>query len=325
MVAESAFSRLKSRAQPISLFPVTDDIAGLRIFMVNAYFVGDPNASDHAWVLVDAGLPYSAGRILSAAHKRFGPDAAPLAIVLTHGHFDHVGAVKELAEYWDVPVYAHPQEMPYLTGQTDYPPPDPTVGGGMMAYMAGLYPSKAINLGTRVQALPEDGRVPFLDHWRWIHTPGHTEGHVSLFRDLDRVVLAGDAFITTNQESTWSVLTQRPVIHGPPTYYTPDWAQAKESVEKLAHLVPLIAATGHGMPMRGEKLEQDLHRLAENFDQMAVPSQGRYVHEYDPERPSAHSALTTFAKEAGPKALVGLGIAAGAVAGWWSARPRRKP
>jgi glyoxylase-like metal-dependent hydrolase (beta-lactamase superfamily II) len=117
---------------------VTHDIAGLRFFMVNAYLVGDPNAADRAWVLVDTGLAYSARRILNAAYKRFGENAHPLAILLTHGHFDHVGAVKELAEYWDVPVYAHRQELPYLTGREDYPPPDPTVGGGMMAYMASL-------------------------------------------------------------------------------------------------------------------------------------------------------------------------------------------
>jgi glyoxylase-like metal-dependent hydrolase (beta-lactamase superfamily II) len=42
--------------------------------------------------------------------------------VLTHGHFDHVGSVIELADYWNVPVYAHKLELPYLVGQMDYPP-----------------------------------------------------------------------------------------------------------------------------------------------------------------------------------------------------------
>ena len=37
--------------------------------------------------------------------------------------------------------------------------------------------------------------------WRWVHTPGHTAGHVSLFRDADRTLIAGDAFVTTKQES----------------------------------------------------------------------------------------------------------------------------
>lgn len=315
-------SRLKAHAQPISLIPVADDIAGLRILMVNVYFVGDPNAEDRSWVLVDTGLPRSTGQILRAAEQRFGRETHPVAIVLTHGHFDHVGAVKELAEHWDVPVYAHELELPHLTGQVDYPPPDPTVGGGMMSYMSSMYPHTAIDLGGRVQALPPDGRIPLLPHWRWIHTPGHTRGHVSLFRDQDRALIAGDAFITTNQESAMSVLTQYPVIHGPPKYYTSDWAAAKESVQVLAHLQPAIAATGHGVPMQGEQLERSLLNLAEHFDEIAVPRQGRYVHEYDAKRPEGKSVLATAGTEMAPFLLIAGGLAAGIAAGLAS-RSRR--
>ena len=66
----------------------------------------------------------------------FGHGNRPAAILLTHGHFDHVGALKTLAEEWDVPVYAHTLELPYLTGRSSYPPPDPSVGGGAMAAMS---------------------------------------------------------------------------------------------------------------------------------------------------------------------------------------------
>lgn len=322
MVAPT-LSRLRAHAQPISLFPVTQDVTGLRIVMVNAYFIGDPRSADRSWVLVDTGLPRSTEPIIHAAEKLFGKDRPPLAIVLTHGHFDHVGAVQDLARHWNVPVYAHQKELPYLTGAKVYPAPDPTVGGGLMAYIAGVYPRGPINLGHRVEPLPLDGRVPLLPGWRWIHTPGHTEGHISLFRDHDRVLIAGDAFITTNQESFMSILTQYPVIHGPPTYYTPDWAAAKESVHVLAEEHPSIAATGHGMPIEGDALESGLQNLARNFDRIAVPRQGHYVHEYDSSRPDLKSVWRTLGQTYAPVLAIALGIGTGLAAAFLVRRNRR--
>ena len=255
---------------------VAPGLARLRVAFVNLYLAGDPS-SDAPWTLIDAGLPYSAHQIEKAAAARFGHGRKPEAILLTHGHFDHVGALDTLARRWDVPVYAHPLEMPYLTGRSDYPPPDPTVGGGAMARLACLYPRSGIDLGGRVQALPDEGTVPGLPDWRWVHTPGHSPGHVSFFRDADRVLVAGDAFVTVQQESATAVLLQAPQVHGPPAYFTPDWPSARQSVERLSALEPEVAATGHGVPMSGRLLRQQLERLAQDFDRVAVPTHGRYV------------------------------------------------
>jgi len=245
--------------------------------IVNLYFVGEPGAGDGGWVLVDAGLPGSAPAIVAAVEERFGAGARPSAIVLTHGHFDHVGALKTLAERWDVPVYAHELELPYLTGRASYPPPDPTVGGGGMAFMSRAFPRGPIDLGPRVRVLPPDDTVPGMPGWRWIHTPGHAPGHVSLFRDGDRTLIAGDAFVTTKQESLYSALTQRREINGPPAYFTQNWDDARDSVQRLVALRPAVAATGHGVPMRGDEMLQALDRLARDFDEVARPSHGRYV------------------------------------------------
>jgi glyoxylase-like metal-dependent hydrolase (beta-lactamase superfamily II) len=255
--------------------PVAPGVAALKLMIVNVVFVGEPGGK---WVLVDAGMPYCTDYVRAAAERRFGPRARPEAIVLTHGHFDHVGALPMLANEWDVPIYAHRMEMPYITGRSPYPPPDPTVGGGMMARLSPLYPRGPYDFSRHTRTLPEDGSVPGLPDWRWVFTPGHTPGHVALFRDHDRTLIAGDAFVTTKQESALGAFSHYPTIHRPPAYYTPDWFSAYDSVRKLADLRPAAAVTGHGVPMRGRELTEGLDRLVTNFHE-EMPARGRYVRE----------------------------------------------
>ena len=255
---------------------VATDLSYVLDRFVNVCFVGTPGAADREWVLIDAGLPGSAARLKRAAAQMFGVESRPAAILLTHGHVDHVGAIHTLARDWDVPVYAHALEMPYLTGRSSYPPSDPFVGGGAMSVLSVLFPRGPLDLGSRVHALPDDGRVPGLRDWRWIPTPGHAPGHVSYVRDADRTLVAGDAFVTTKQESLIAALTQRPELHGPPMYFTPDWNAARTSLRHLADYAPNAAITGHGPPMRGARLQSELRQLASQFDARARPAHGRY-------------------------------------------------
>lgn len=263
------------RLSPLGgLQELTPDVARVLLVMVNAYLVG---RRDGPWVLVDAGLPGQARTLLRVARERFG-DRPPEAIVLTHGHFDHIGALRDLLEVWNVPVYAHRLELPYLTGRSAFPPPDVTVGGGLMALSSPLFPPGPFDFGDRVRELPTDGSIPGMPGWRWLHTPGHSPGHVSLWREEDGTLIVGDAFVTTPQESMLGALTQFPKeVRRPPAYYTPDWERARESVRRLSALRPNVAATGHGSPMWGKLLRAELAVLAARFDEIARPARGRYV------------------------------------------------
>jgi glyoxylase-like metal-dependent hydrolase (beta-lactamase superfamily II) len=273
---ESSFvESVRPKADTGKFSVVTPDVVRICHHIVNSYMISDPGSG--RWVLVDAGLRTSWHHIRAAAEERFGKNAQPDAIILTHGHFDHVGALHSLLKHWDVPVYAHRMEFPYLTGMDSYPPADPNVGGGMMAVMSRFFTRGPIDLGDRIHVLPKNGTVPGLTRWRWIHTPGHSPGHISLFDDADRVLIAGDAFVTTRQESALAVLSQRQELNGPPAYFTPDWPSARSSVRALAALSPRLAATGHGKPMEGPEFERALAALALRFNEIALPRRGRYV------------------------------------------------
>lgn len=256
---------------------VAPGVYRIKDIFVNMYLIQNREGTE--WVLVDTGLKTSASKIRSLAAQLFGRGSRPKAIIMTHGHFDHRGALPELTEAWGVPVYCHHQERPYLTGQASYPPPDPSVGGGAMALLSFAYPKGPINVEAYLRELPADGSIAELEDWRWTHTPGHTPGHISLFREKDGVLLAGDAFVTTMQESLLAVATQKKYVCGPPKYFTPDWGAAARSVRELAALEPNVIATGHGHAMYGDVARKQLHKLAREFWKRGMPATGRYVKE----------------------------------------------
>ena len=300
------------------------DVARLRVGFVNCYFVGAPHRHSTPqnaapWALVDAALSLGAARILEVAAERFGQETRPTAIVLTHGHFDHVGALEALLGIWDVPVYAHRLEMPFITGRADYPAPDPTVGKGLIARLSPAFPERGIDVGHRAQVLPSGGTVPGAPGWRWIHTPGHAPGHVSLFRASDRLLISGDAITTTKQESVFAVAAQKQELHGPPAYFTIDWDAARRSVSMLASLNPLVVASGHGQPLRGEDVPRRLAELARDFDTRERPPRGRYVREPAITNEEGVVHVPPPARGSVPWGTVS-GVAAAAVAGTWLIR-----
>ena len=286
---------------------------------VNVYFVETGKPGE--WVLIDTGLPGSQKAIIAAADQLFYPGSHPEAILLTHGHLDHLGSAKELADHWHVPIVAHPLEMPYLTGQAQYPPRDPTVGGSL-AFMSRFFPTQLPNLEARVQALnPDDPSVPYLPDWRWLHVPGHAPGQLAFFRESDKTLLGGDAFATTDHDSIPAVLLGKAQISRAGTPFNYDWQAAKKSVETLANLAPNAIGCGHGPVITGPAAAAGLHQLADNYP---IPAHGRYVAQ--PARTDASGVEYLPPKPADklPKqvALVGVGLLA-AGAAWMFSGGRR--
>ncbi|WP_069661189.1 MBL fold metallo-hydrolase [Arcticibacter eurypsychrophilus] len=260
---------------------VRSDIYYYTNHIVNIVMIGDPEGED--WFLVDTGMPFSGKEIIFITEERFGKGSKPKAIFLTHGHFDHVGGIVDLLEAWDVQVYAHLLEFPYLTGKKSYPDSDTSVEGGLLAKISSIYPYEPVDIGEVLLPLPHNGSVPGLPEWRWIAAPGHSPGQVVFFRERDKILLSADAFITVRQDSLYKVLIQKEEINGPPRYFTTDWQAAAETVKELASLNPELVISGHGQFMEGEELRAGLEILAYGFDKLAKPKYGKYVTDTDQE------------------------------------------
>jgi glyoxylase-like metal-dependent hydrolase (beta-lactamase superfamily II) len=279
-----------ARAAPIgrnSLYPhntvmskpqeIAADLACLRTSIANVYFAGNRGA----WVLIDAGVVGYADRIRRAAAFRFGAASKPDAILLTHGHFDHAACAFELATDWNVPVYAHPLEFPYLTGRSAYPQKDPTVGGAM-GFISRFFPNRTVNIESVLQSLPDLGAfpglvrgvVPGIDGWTSIFTPGHAPGHISFWRESDGTLVAGDVVATADLDSWYGLISQKKKVARPPSPFTYDWEQAHASVRLVADLKPWVLAAGHGEPMIGAGVAPELEKFAREF---VPPVHGRYA------------------------------------------------
>ena len=186
------------------------------------------------------------------------------------------GSLRELLKTWDVPVYAHHTELPFLTGRRVIRrriPPWAAVAScpGLLSFS-----EIPIDLGARrrVSAGRRAAGAAGLAYRRYARTH---PGACLLFREEDRLLLAGDAFVTLHAESLLANLTLDPRVQRPPAYFTPDWPATRVSLLKLAELAPETVATGHGQPLGGEVMKRRFPAGVEFASHRhGLPAHGRY-------------------------------------------------
>jgi glyoxylase-like metal-dependent hydrolase (beta-lactamase superfamily II) len=217
------------------------------------------SAARAAWVLIDTGVPGCGPEIRAAAEGLFGAGAAPVAILITHAHPDHVGSALELSRDWRCPVYVNGADARALGGRRHVRTLKESAD--LREYTAAPEAPGEASAG---DALRGALLVPGLPDWQGIPTPGHTRGHVAFFRAHDRVLIAGDA-VVTEVEPLSALFGKSATVCGPPWYFTWSRSRAKRAIARLAELEPLVVAGGHGRPQAGPELPAKLRELAADY------------------------------------------------------------
>jgi glyoxylase-like metal-dependent hydrolase (beta-lactamase superfamily II) len=182
-------------------------------------------------VLVDASTRYATRRIL-----RQVKDRKLAAHVLTHAHPDHQGASHNVCERLGIPFWvgeadADAAENPELIGerQPDHP-------------IAQLFFKTCTGPGHPVDRKLVEGDT--VAGFQVLHVPGHSAGHIALWRESDGVLIAGDVLNSANP------FTGIPGLRVPYDFFTPDPAENRRSAKRLGELEPKLVLLGHGPPYR---------------------------------------------------------------------------
>ena len=213
------------------LAPGVHLLTGFPKYGINWYLLDD--------VLVDAGGKPDKRRILKQLSGR-----KVTAHALTHAHPDHQGASHAVCTELGIPFWVHADdvevaEKPELMLQRQ---PPKALNKLMYRMFAG--PAHKVD-----RVLAEGDEVA---GFQVLHTPGHAKGHVSLWRESDRVLIAGDVLNTAHP------FLMKRGLREPLEVFTPDVDENRRSIKRLAALEPALMLVGHGPPLRDPQALTDL-------------------------------------------------------------------
>lgn len=204
-----------------------------------------------AVTLVDTGCPRDRARLLRSLELVGRRLSDVEAVLLTHGHPDHLGSAEHLRSVHGIPVLAHAAEVPNATGDRIEQVSERTLLRQAWRPAVLRWSLEILRLGVtgveRVRQVREYDAEPLdlAGHPVVIHTPGHTSGHCCLHLPDRGVLLAGDA-----------LMTEHAVAHdaGPqllPAYFNTDTDLARRSLGRLRPLIADVVVPGHGPAFRG--------------------------------------------------------------------------
>lgn len=202
----------------ISLFPRS---------AINCYVIDD--------IIIDAGINSSGSKILKAVKKH-----KITKHVLTHAHADHQGSSSFICNTLNIPLWT--SELEKVNAESgnviyEYPNSKHFIAQFQQRFWAGK--------GHKVDQVLKEGDS--VGSFTVIETPGHSKGHISFFRECDKVLIVGDTMVNMN------LLTTKVGLREPPNLFTSNREMNKASIKKLVDLKPKILCFGHGPVLYDQK------------------------------------------------------------------------
>jgi glyoxylase-like metal-dependent hydrolase (beta-lactamase superfamily II) len=213
--------------------------------------------------LIDSGYPGDRSRVI-ASLERIGRSPADIsAVLLTHGHPDHIGSAEFLRRTQGVPVRAHEREVANAQGHKIEQVseatllrmlwrPDVVVWLFDVLRLKGARPQRLTYVDTFTEGPLDVPGAPVA-----VPTPGHTSGHTSFHLPGRGALVAGDALMTGH------ALARRAGPQLLPAFFNTDTDQARASLERLRKLPADVVIPGHGPAFHGSPelaVQQALNR-----------------------------------------------------------------
>ena len=190
----------------------------------NVYLVED----GEKLILIDTGLPRNDKKITKYIEGLGRKPTDVSTIVLTHFHIDHVGSAKKMKELTNAKVAVHELDADYVAGKKAPPKPKNL----MFKALSSVFKAAPVEPELLLKDNDKVGRLIV------IHTPGHSEGSISLLDAERKVMFAGDAIRFMNGKIT-----------GSPEQFTLDMDKEKDSIRKISTFDFDILLSGHGQPL----------------------------------------------------------------------------
>lgn len=213
---------------------------------------------DGTVILVDTGFSGQLDEIRKAMDKAGAPFVKLSKVIITHQDFDHIGGLQEILKVSDrkIEVIAHKAEKPFIEGDKPLLKMKPERLARMFETLpaekrkeAGVKFLEALK--SKVDKTVDDGEVlPYCGGITVIFTPGHTPGHICLYLNQYKTLIAGDALNVINGQ-----------LVGPNGEFTPDLDMAKKSLGKFTQYDVETVVCYHGGVYR-ENVNERLQKLA---------------------------------------------------------------